>query len=108
MNKFYVMGEPKYIVVDDRLPATVWDETFFSNVSDNGAWWTPILEKAYAKLTKTYADLNAVYELEPLRALTGMPVEIFESSYLTETEIMNIITEADNRNYVMTASCWLS
>lgn len=119
--KFYVMGVEKYAVVDDRLPTKDAEEiygpgysfsstgsrygTFMSGVSENGAWWLPILEKAYAKLTKTYADMNGGNEWEALRAMTGMPVEGYESDELTSSEIMDIITWADNKNYIMTAGC---
>ena len=54
-----------------------------SGISSNGAWWLPVLEKAYAKLTKTYADMNGGNSAEAFRAMTGMPFEIYTSSELT-------------------------
>lgn len=87
--EFFLLGEPKYLVIDDRLPVMeagagetflstgTQYKTFMSGPSDYGAWWLPILEKAYAKFIKTYADLNAGNEWESLRGMTGMPVRNF-------------------------------
>ena len=59
------MGEPVQVVVDDRLPYRMettpgYYETGVkfptnSGMSENGAWWLPILEKAYAKFNVNYS-----------------------------------------------------
>lgn len=89
--EFFLLGEPKYITIDDRLPCndvgegdwfgetgTQYDP-FMAGPSDNGGMWFPLLEKAYAKFTKTYADLNGGWEVEALRAMTGMPAKRFDT-----------------------------
>ena len=43
-------------------------------MSDAGAWWLPLLEKAMAKFLKTYLDMDGGFERVALRAMTGMPV----------------------------------
>ena len=45
-----------------------------SDVSPNGAWWLPILEKAYAKLNVNYGNLNGGSPMQSLRELSGQPV----------------------------------
>lgn len=63
--------------------------------SVDGAWWAVIVEKAYAKFYKTYADLNGGYDSVALRQLTGMPVKSYTSASMSETEIWETIKEAD-------------
>ena len=51
--KFYIGGKWVSINVDDRLPVSSWRSGFWpfaTGPSANGAWWMPLLEKAYAKL----------------------------------------------------------
>ena len=50
---FWLDDKQVPIVVDDRLPIGL------SRRSKNGAWWGPIIEKAYAKFSVNYANLNA-------------------------------------------------
>jgi hypothetical protein len=77
---FHKKGKPVTEVVDDRLPVKSWGSQFSpinSQKSPYGAWWLPILEKAYAKLHANYANLNGGMPAQALRDLTGMPVESF-------------------------------
>ncbi len=69
---FYKGGRKSKLVIDDRIP-TSRGQTFNTGVSDNGAWWMPILEKAYAKFNVNYANLNGGNPPEALRELSGMP-----------------------------------
>jgi len=57
MNLFF-RGEQINILTDDRIPLASHGEPLNSNVSRNGAWWMPILEKAYAKYMVFYANIN--------------------------------------------------
>ena len=41
--------------------------------SNPGAWWMPLMEKAYAKIHVNYENLIAGSPLEAMRILTGMP-----------------------------------
>lgn len=63
----YDNGVPMKEVVDDRIPVTevprgyVGQGTkrpFNAKVGNNGGWWLPILEKAYAKFNGAYAHNN--------------------------------------------------
>ena len=74
-------------------------------MSENGAWWVTILEKAYAKMHQNYVRLSGGLTFEAMRALTGMPViphfpMYFPQKY-DETTLWNILTEGEKRNYVM-------
>jgi hypothetical protein len=79
---FHKKGKPVKEVVDDRLPVSSWGGEFSpvnSSKSPYGAWWLPILEKAYAKLHANYANLHAGLPAQALRDLTGMPVANFRT-----------------------------
>lgn len=81
---------------------------YMAGPSDNGAWWMPLLEKAYAKFVGTFAGINAGNGWEALRALTGMPVAHYTSMDYTAGEILDIIQDGDERHYVMYAGCHFS
>ena len=59
--------------VDDRLPVK-GSYPWATWPSPKGAWWMPLLEKAYAKLNQNYERLSGGWGIEALRTLTGMPV----------------------------------
>jgi hypothetical protein len=62
--------------VDDRIPSRTWGKGFrpFATwPSRGGAWWMPLLEKAYAKLDQNYDRIVGGNGVEGLRTLTGMP-----------------------------------
>jgi calpain-15 len=68
------------VYIDDRLPLGDKGGILNSRMSVNKAWWLPILEKAYAKMNVNYSTLNGGNPSQALRELTGMPVEMFDSS----------------------------
>ena len=63
------------VVIDDRVPVTKYGSPAFARPSKNGAWWVPILEKAYSKLNMNYLGISGGFDKEAYRALTGMPVD---------------------------------
>lgn len=71
--------------------------------SKNGAWWVPLLEKAYAKFTGTYIHLNGGHAVQALHAFTGMPMRSENVKKLSDNQIWNIVSAADKRNYIMVA-----
>lgn len=104
----YFLGQPKYIVVDDKLPIKDhgWMVTPYSTQrSENGAWWMPILEKGFAKYTQSYQALEAGKSLEGFRALTGMPVKLFDTTEMNAWDIYEKIKDADQNHYMMAAGC---
>jgi len=50
-------GKPLKITVDDYI-LTNNGKVFHADVSDYGAFWVPILEKAYAKMNVNYANID--------------------------------------------------
>ena len=69
--------------------------------SQAGAWWLPILEKAYAKFNLNYGAIESGSTIEAFRDLTGMPTQKWTVDEMTEDEIMDLIRWADEKHYVM-------
>ena len=101
----------RYITVDDKLPIETYywyaDDSSIINsgMSDNGAWWMPVLEKGFAKYMKDYLAMDGGWETVALRALTGMPSDRFKTTELTEQEVYDTIAENDDNNNIITAAC---
>jgi hypothetical protein len=74
-------------------------------MSDNSAWWLPILEKAYAKFNVNYAQLDGGWPVHTLRHLTGMPVMMYNVQNQSFQEFFDIVNAADNLHYAITALC---
>ncbi|XP_072346053.1 calpain-9-like isoform X1 [Scyliorhinus torazame] len=75
--KFWQYGQWIEVVVDDRLP-TINNKLAFLYSKDNNEFWSPLLEKAYAKLKGCYESLYIGYPLEAMVDLTGGAPESFQ------------------------------
>lgn len=82
------------MLIDDRLPIYEGKDKKYSDFgtktpvnsgsSKHGAWWLPILEKAYAKFNQNYAQLDGGVPEQSFRELTGMPVETYDATKQSE------------------------
>ncbi|XP_032870208.1 calpain-9-like [Amblyraja radiata] len=75
--KFWQYGQWVEVIVDDRLP-TVDTKLAFLYSKDNNEFWSPLLEKAYAKLKGCYESLYIGFPLEAMVDLTGGVPELFQ------------------------------
>lgn len=64
-----------------------------------------ILEKAWAKVNRSYANTISGLPSDAFRCLTGAPVEFYNHDFYSDEELWAIIKESDQRNYIITASC---
>jgi len=106
--KFWVKDKWVGINIDDRLPLMKWGHgfhTWATSKSDQGAWWTPLFEKAYAKLDQNYERIQAGSGFEGLRTLTGMPVQRYIFSKMGATEAWDRFHTYSGRNFPMTTPC---
>lgn len=71
------------MTVDDYLPCAPMGALSFTTTK-SGDYWVPILEKAYAKLHKTYHTLVNLSVASVLMDLTGCPT----SNFLIADEIV--------------------
>jgi hypothetical protein len=103
--KFYRMTEPVHITVDDRFAYDIGQDKRYtsygkkwavnSGPGDNGGWWLPILEKAYAKFNVNYGNLNGGDPGVAFRDLTAKPVMNIKTKDLSGEEFFKIASEAD-------------
>jgi hypothetical protein len=54
----YIRGRPMTITVDDYLPYYNGNLIFLNKSAKNGNYWAAMLEKAWAKITGNYEQIN--------------------------------------------------
>ena len=54
----FLNGKWRQVIIDDRLAMLKDDLPVNAGPSKSGAWWLPLLEKAYAKMNVNYESLN--------------------------------------------------
>lgn len=99
------------INIDDRLPVRSWGRGYkpwATDKSSNGAWWMPLLEKAYAKLDQNYDRIIAGNGMEGLRTLTGMPTIDIRNKKTDIDKLKPIHSHWARKNYPMTTGCCYS
>jgi hypothetical protein len=76
--QFYKNGEWQQVIIDTRLPYNRgYASAIYGHCKDVNEFWLPLIEKAYAKLHKTYESLNGGKMSDALVDLTGEAVEKF-------------------------------
>jgi hypothetical protein len=55
-------GQNHTFNIDDRLPVDNEEVALLAMRSHNGAWWLPILEKAFAKFNVNYLNMDGGFE----------------------------------------------
>jgi hypothetical protein len=79
-----------------------------ANKSPSGAWWMPLLEKAFAKRFQHYSNINGGQPREALRTFLGMPTMKYRTNVMDAEDVLKTIDEADKKKYVMTAAILVS
>lgn len=106
--KFWVKDKWYGVNVDDRLPCKKryngW-RPFATQRSKAGAWWMPLLEKAYAKLDQNYDRIIGGLGAEGLRTLTGMPTVMIRQDKSKAGTLYPILKFFAHNNYPSTAGC---
>ena len=102
--RFFRFGEWVEIVVDDRLPTRNGKLIYLRSKEDN-EFWSPLLEKAYAKLYGSYEALDGGNSIEAAVDFTGgIPEVINISKYLEKDQhkLFNLMRKADANNAFIT------
>lgn len=78
--RFWRFGKWVDVVIDDKLP-TINGKLIFARSKDECEFWPCLLEKAYAKVCGSYADMSSGTPAEAMRDFTGgvhMCIELSE------------------------------
>lgn len=85
--RFYRFGDWYEVVVDDRLP-TRNGRLIFLRAKEDNEFWSPLLEKAYAKFYGSYAAIEGGLSMDAAVDFTGgIPQLLSLDSYNTEAEL---------------------
>ena len=106
--KFYIQGKWVYTNIDDRLPVMSWATGFrpmFAGASRNGAWWLPLLEKAFSKLNQNYDRIIGGNGAEGLKHMSGMPTFSIKHARKGLGTLMKMHKFWAANNFPATASC---
>ncbi|GAB5356213.1 hypothetical protein AAMO2058_000271500 [Amorphochlora amoebiformis] len=99
---FYNKGMKHEIVIDDRIPF-YGDQPAFSRSSDESELWVMLIEKAFAKLHGSYADIESGIPSVALHALTGAPTNRMPVYGTSSERLWQRMLSARNRGHVMAA-----
>jgi hypothetical protein len=102
----YVKGRPEDVTVDDLFPIYN-NQLAFAKPSEDGGWWVPLLEKAFAKVNINYEMTSSGSQAEAARFLTGAPSREFKLNYQTLDELWDSLTMNLRKDFVITTACFI-
>ena len=100
--RFYTLGVPHDVVIDDYLPLKD-GKTMFSNPGTDGSIWTAILEKAFAKYHGNYSHIVGGWPGEAVRTLTGAPYETIKHKQISVDDLWERLSLYDGSNAILMA-----
>lgn len=95
-----ISGKWREIVVDEYFPSR--NGKFMMALTKEDEIWPMLIEKAYAKFFGGYNTISGGFEWHALRDLTGAPVEMYRCSALEIDQVWKLLSDADQRGYIMT------
>lgn len=86
-TKWILNGKPTTVVVDDFVPVDDNLEPRFVTYNDGYDFWPLVLEKAWAKIYRSYKDVQFGWVVEVFKAITQAPVTRITHSETTKEEL---------------------
>ncbi|XP_029426985.1 calpain-1 catalytic subunit-like [Rhinatrema bivittatum] len=102
--RFWQFGKWIEVVVDDRLP-TRQKQLIFTHSASQNEFWSALLEKAYAKINKSYACLKSGNISEAMEDFTGGIAESINVSSLAPQALWDFVNKALFKNSLL--SCFI-
>lgn len=114
--RYYFWSQKEWVPVniDDRLPVKYkysnskdYFAPWSADRSQHGAWWMPLLEKAYAKFHGNYDRIGWGSGFESLRQLSNKPVFLYQhKNYAGKYgEIYSLLSDLAKEDFPMVVSC---
>jgi hypothetical protein len=97
--RLLLQGTPKIVTIDDHFPAVT--NCWFAASSGMKEIWVNVLEKAWAKVNKSYASTIAGLPSESLSCITEAPCFSFIHRKFTNEKIWSILLECDKKDYII-------
>lgn len=100
--RFWQYGRWVDVVIDDRLP-TYKGKLLGLHSAANNEFWSPLLEKAYAKLHGSYLALEGGDSGDAMEDFTGGVAELYNGD-TTPPDLFDILLKAHEKNALMGCS----
>lgn len=91
----YVRGIPTLLVIDDYLPLYYSNYLAFAQASADSSIWSPIFEKAWAKINGNYEITSGGFPNEAWNFLAGVPSFTYKFTALDADSLWAIVSPAD-------------
>jgi calpain len=101
--RFWHFGKFIDVVVDDLLPTKDGRQLAYNKSTDENEFWSPLLEKAFAKLYGGYSKIEGGFSHEAFEDFTGGVAEIYDIPY-APVKVYEYIKKAIERNVFFTCS----
>jgi Calpain family cysteine protease/Calpain large subunit, domain III len=91
--QFFKNGNWQQVLIDTRIPYnSSYGSPIYGHCKDSNEMWLPLIEKAYAKLHKTYENLNGGKMTDAMVDLTG---EASEKYNLRDPKVASMIENGE-------------
>jgi hypothetical protein len=102
--RFYELGVPISVVVDDFLPISGTQNLFVKANTPQKETWPLLIEKAFSKLHGTYHAIEGGWMIDSGNTFLGTGGESIGTSSYTVADIWAKAYDWDQKGYVMTAA----
>lgn len=102
--RVWANGEAQEVILDDFIPENPSSgrPEFLQSLS--GQLWVSLIEKCWAKLCGSYANIIKGSPAEALQFLTGAPCDRIEHSEYSENQIWQELCDSINQGYIVCGS----
>nr|VZI33441.1 unnamed protein product [Spirometra erinaceieuropaei] len=102
--RFWQFGNWVEVLIDDRLPVDSNNRMIFMHSDESNEFWSALMEKAYAKLNGSYANLSGGTQGEAMEDMTGGLSESIDLTKITVDMIRKDIAKNEKRCCLMGCS----